>query len=388
MRIGIDASSWVNRRGYGRFTRGLLPALLAANEASGRPHRFIAIVDSGAATADLPTDVDRAVAPTAEAVTRAASSSGRRGLRDLWLMRHAATSARLDVLLYPTVYSYFPAPRGVPAVVTIHDVIPERFPRLVFPNRRLELFWRVKVLAATRRARLILTVSRDAARGITRYLGVPAERIRVIGEALDPHFAAPNGRRSPRGNTEDAPFFLYIGGLSPHKNLASLIEAIGRLRRDPRYATARLVLAGDYTGDSFHSAYPALQALVVARGLENAVRFTGFVSDDELARLYQTTHALVLPSYCEGFGLPAVEALAHGTPVLASTGGALPEVVGDAGLYFDPDDPAGLDWALRRILEDDQLRAQLAGRGPARAACFSWERTAALTLAALAEASR
>jgi glycosyltransferase involved in cell wall biosynthesis len=400
MRVGIDVTSWANGRGYGRFTRGLVPALLAANEAAGGPHELVALLDAGAdgrgdlELPALPEGLARVVAGTAEAATRAASSGGRRALRDLWAMRAAAGQVGLDVLLYPTVYTYFPPPARVPALVTIHDVIPERFPRLVFPNRRPELFWRLKVGAATRRAALVLTVSRDAARGIARRLRVHPARIRVVGEAPDPRFRPPDGLSREAaarvlarlGLAAGTPYLLYVGGLSPHKNLAALAEAVGRLRRDPAHAALRLVLAGDYAGDSFFSAYPTLRRLVAERGLEGVVVFAGFVPDDDLVGLYQAARALVLPSLGEGFGLPAVEALACGTPVVTSTVGSLPEVVGEAGLFFDPLDAAGLDWALRRVLGDDGLRADLAARGPARARSFSWERTARLTLAALEEA--
>lgn len=391
VRIGIDATCWANGRGYGRFTRGLVPALLAENAARGAPHQFVAILDPAAASsADLPAKLRRVVAATSAAVTSAASSSGRRSLPDLWTMRGAASSAKLDALLYPSVYTYFPPPAGVLALVTIHDVIPERFPRLVFPNRRLELFWRLKVLAAARQAALVLTVSRDAARGITRYLRVPPARIRVIGEAPDAHFRSDSAANATPivwrlGLAPGTPFLLYVGGFSPHKNLAALIEAVGRLRREPALAGVRLILAGDYTTDSFFSAYPALRALVAARGLDGAVIFAGFVPDDELVALYHAARALVLPSLIEGFGLPAAEALACGTPVVASTAGSLPEVVGEAGLFFDPDDAAGLDYALRRVLTDDALRADLARRGPVQAQRFSWAHTARRTLAALDE---
>jgi len=395
MRIGFDASCWTNGRGYGRFTRGLLDAVLAENAARGAPHEIVLVLDrASAACVDLPVGVERAVATTDEAAVQAASSSGRRSLRDLWAMRAAADQAKLDLLLYPTVYTYFPPPPRVPTLVTIHDTIAERFPRLVFPNRRLELFWRLKVLAASRRAALVLTVSCDAATDISRHLWVSSARIRVVSEGIDAHFRQP----APPGQVAEAParfgldpgtgFLLYVGGLSPHKNLDALIESLGRLRRDPALASLRLVIAGDYSRDSFYSAHTKLRALVAARGLEDAVTFTGFVTDDELVSLYRTAIALVLPSFIEGFGLPAAEALACGTPVVASAVGSLPEVVGDAGLFFDPKDGPGLDAALRRVVTDPALRADLARRGLERAGRFSWVRTAKLTLAACEEAAR
>lgn len=395
MRIGFDASCWANGRGYGRFTRGLLQALLVENGARNHPHEFVLVLDrASAACADLPSGVERSVAKTNEAAVQAASSAGRRSMGDLWAMRRAATQARLDLLIYPTVYTYFPPPARVPTLVTIHDTIAERFPRLVFPNRRLEVFWRLKVLAAAWRAALILTVSDAAAGDIHRYLRVAQRRIRVVSEGVEDRFQrvpSPEQITSVAarfGLNPEAAFLLYVGGLSPHKNIDALIEAVARLKRDPGLASLRLVLAGDYSRDSFFSAHAALRELVAARELGDAVIFTGFVTDEELAALYKSATALVFPSLIEGFGLPAVEAMACGTPVVASAAGSLPEVVGDTGLFFDPGKPQSLDAALRRVLTDSTLRADLARRGPQRAALFNWPRTATLTLAACEEAAR
>ena len=392
MRIGFDATSWGNGRGYGRFTRGLLGALQTANAARGDPHEIVLILDGSAETlVGLPRDLERVVAPTAATTLDAASSSGRRSIGDLWRMRDAAGLARFDLLLFPTVYTYFPPPPRVPTLVVIHDVIPERFPRLVFPNRRLELFWHLKVLAATRRAARILTVSRDSAAGIAQYLRVPPHRIRIVGEGIDARFSPAAARAAAPaavarfGLDAKGGFLLYVGGLSPHKNLGALVEAFERVHADRQVSSPRLVLAGDHSGDSFFSAYATLRDLVSARGLEQAVIFTDRVTDDELLGLYGAATGLVLPSLAEGFGLPALEALACGTPVVASDAGALPEVIGDTGLFFDPCDASSLDAALRRILSDADLRGDLARRGPVRAAQFSWEHTAALTLAACEE---
>lgn len=390
IRLGIDANCLLNRRGYGRFTRGLLDALLADPAVRTGIYAIVPILDRAtAAQVRLSATTTLAIAATAAPAVQAATSTGRRSFADLWAMQRVATQAHLDLLLYPSVYTYFPPPVGIPTLVTIHDVIPERYPQLIFPNWRGQLWWRLKIQAATRRAALILTPSRDAARGIAARLPVSPDHIRIVGAAPDDHFrnSFPPGIISP-SVLGGPPSLLYVGGLSPHKNLGALIAAVGRLRRDPVLADLHLVIVGDIAGDSFFSAHRSLRAVVAASGLERAVHFVGYVPDDELLPYYRRATALVLPSFAEGFGLPAVEALACGTPVVASTGGALPEVVGNAGLFFDPQDAAGLDWALRRVLTDPGLRADLARRGPARAARFSWERTARLTLAACDEVAR
>jgi glycosyltransferase involved in cell wall biosynthesis len=149
-----------------------------------------------------------------------------------------------------------------------------------------------------------------------------------------------------------------------------------------------LVLVGDYVADVFHSSYPAIRGLVHAAGLQSLVRFTGFVPDTDLRHLYSAADTLVLPSFYEGFGLPALEAMACGTPVIASNAGALPEVVGDAGLLFDPRSADALTHALSRVLADVALRGDLAARGRARAAQFTWGASARAALAAFEEIAR
>ncbi len=164
------------------------------------------------------------------------------------------------------------------------------------------------------------------------------------------------------GSTPATPFLLYVGGLSPHKNLARLIEAFARsgLERDG----LTLVLVGD-TGDVFHTHVPELRAAVERSGLGGRVVFTGFVPDDDLVYFYNRAKALVQPSLMEGFGLPPVEAMACGTPVLSSTAGSLPEVVGDAGLFFDPTDVGAIASALRAVVDEPRLRAGAGRQGVA-----------------------
>ena len=168
-----------------------------------------------------------------------------------------------------------------------------------------------------------------------------------------------------------------MGGLSPHKNLGRMIRAWARVRADQ--ADARLVLVGDFA-DVFHTETAALRAEVDRLGLTDRVAFTGFVPDADLAHFLRSAVALVQPSLMEGFGLPAVEAMASGTPVLSSTAGSLPEVVGPAGLFFDPTDEAAQAATMARILGDPAERARLARLAPIQARRFTWTRAARLLL--------
>ncbi|MGE3820549.1 MAG: glycosyltransferase family 4 protein, partial [Isosphaeraceae bacterium] len=180
-------------------------------------------------------------------------------------------------------------------------------------------------------------------------------------------------------------FLLYVGGLSPHKNLLRLIEAFAVAGlADERVS---LVLVGDL-GDVFHTHVPELRNAIDRTGLGDSVHFTGFVPDEELVTFYNRADALVQPSLMEGFGLPPVEAMACGTPVLCSQAGSLPEVVGDAGLYFDPTDVVAMAKALRRIVDDPGLRLILAARAFERAGHYSWPAAASALLDLFEDVSR
>jgi glycosyltransferase involved in cell wall biosynthesis len=171
---------------------------------------------------------------------------------------------------------------------------------------------------------------------------------------------------------------LYVGGISPHKNLSTLVTAFAALPRPD----LRLVLVGDYAGDAFLSDYETLRGRIAALGVIDRVIFTGYVLDADLVHLYNAALALVLPSFDEGFGLPVLEAMACGSPVIASRAGALPEVVGDAGQLFNPHAPGELAQAVQALLSNPALAADCRSRGLARAASYSWARSAEAALAA------
>lgn len=379
LRIGVDGACWRNRRGYGRYTRSLLSAL--ARQPDG--DRYVLFLDPETAGAvDLPPGVDTVVVPTRRSPATAASATGRRTVSDLWRMGRAVARQPLDLMFFPSVYTFFPILRPVAAVVTIHDTIPERHPAQVFPTRKSALFWRAKLAIALRQARMILTVSETARQAILDHFGLAPERVRAVPEAPDPIFQP---RANPRDAAELLPechlprrarYLLYVGGLSPHKNLPLLLAAFQRLVAEPVFDGVHLLLVGDHVGDVFYSAYPDLCAAVRRDGLAGRVHFTGFVPDEVLVDLYNGAELVVLPSLEEGFGLPAFEAAACGAPVVASDVGPVSALLGTAVWTFSPHDREALAAALDALVRDPVRRQAMGTEGRRRVAALSWERTA------------
>jgi glycosyltransferase involved in cell wall biosynthesis len=390
MRIGVDATCWANPRGYGRFTRELLRALvpLAPDDA------FTCFVDDAAATVfDLAAPNVRLVrVAQGEAPTRAAAAGGSRAPADMLRLTRAVWREDLDVFFSPTVYTYFPLPPRLAAVVTVHDVIAERFPDLTLPAARARLFWRAKVALALLQARLVLTVSEFAAREIAEVLGVPRGAIRVAGEAPAPAYrpgapAEVAAAAARAGLPAGARWFTYVGGFGPHKHVDAIVRAHAAVCRDARGAIPYLLLVGATAGDVFHSDQAAIRRAIADAGTGPLVRWTGFLPDEELRQLHSGALALVLPSAAEGFGLPAVEAAACGAPVIATTASPLPELLAGGGIFVRPGDAGAIAAAMRTLLADEPARRALGARARERAAALTWERGARATLAALREAA-
>jgi glycosyltransferase involved in cell wall biosynthesis len=372
MRLGVDACCWSNRRGFGRFTRELLRHMVA--EAGG--HEVTLVVD-GATARDwpLPAGARLEVVDTAEQPSRAASARGARSPADLWRLARAAAR--------PAVYSFYPLLRRVPTVVTFHDAIAETHGDLVFPGPWPRLLWRSKTWLARRQADRILTVSESARGEIVRRYGTGAH-VRVIPEAAGPEFRATGDAealarvRARYGLPAGVPLLLHVGGLGPHKNLARLLAALEPLASaEPAW---HLALVGNDTTDGFHTEVSVLRQAIRRGALRGRVTLTGEVPDADLVLLYSAATLLVLPSLAEGFGLPAVEAMACGLPVAASRGGSLPEVLGGAGALFDPLDPADIAAVVARLIGDAALRARLRERGLERSRAFSWPSAARAAL--------
>jgi glycosyltransferase involved in cell wall biosynthesis len=382
MRIGIDASCWSNRRGFGRFTRCLVTEMVRRYPEED----FVLLIDRPSLdNLDLPegaqvVPVDVDVAPSA-----AASANGRRSIRDIARMTSAARRLGCGVMFFPATYTYFPVP-GTPTVVTVHDAIAEQLPDLILPSLRDRLAWRAKQWLALRNARLVFTVSEASRRAVTEVLGVPPERIRVIHEAPAERFRPlpqPTVREwvGRLGLGDGRPYLLYVGGISPHKNLRVLVEAFELVAAE--HPELHLVLVGDTEADPFLSSINDVRARVARSPVRDRVTFTGYVSDEELVALYCGAVASVLPSLGEGFGLPAAESAACGTPVVASEDPALMELLEEDGLYAPAHDAEGFARLFDRLLMEIGLRSDLSARLLRRAAGWSWAPAADTVVEAL-----
>jgi glycosyltransferase involved in cell wall biosynthesis len=271
------------------------------------------------------------------------------------------------------------------SIVTIHDCIHLMFPQYL-PNRLAYIYARASLAAAAARASRILTVSETSKSDILRYCNVPADRIIVIPNAIDDRLATPPSPDDMQRTREryqlDGPFALYVGNIKPHKNLERLIEAF-HLVRGEGFEQLKLLIIGDQI-----SKFPRLRRAVDRYKLHKHVRFLGFVGDDTLAALYRLATVFVFPSLYEGFGLPPLEAMASGTPVVTSDVSSLPEVVGDAAVLVDPYSAKSIADGIQRVLVDPDLRETLRRRGLERARAFSWEASVRRTLDVYREVAR
>jgi alpha-1,3-rhamnosyl/mannosyltransferase len=377
LHVGIDATCWTNDRGFGRFTRELVKAL--ARRDTG--FRYSLVFDQPP-EGPVPDGVEVLVAGADRSLS--AQSIGKRARAPDYVLRLGLLAGRagFDVFFFPAVYSYFPLFARTPCVVCYHDTIAERFPELIFPSRLNHRLWQAKTWLAKQQGRRAMTVSQASARELETVLGIPPDRIDVITEGPDPVFrrlddATRRAARAGIGVPEGAPLLVYVGGFNRHKNVLGLLRAMPAVVE--AHPDVRLAVVGDTSGKGFWDNAGELQAAVDAHpALKERVRFTGYLDDESLAGVLNGASALVFPSLAEGFGLPAVEAMACGAPVLASARGSLPEVVGEAGLFFDPEDPADIAACLNRFLGDAGVRTRLAAAVGPQVAGFTWDRAAAL----------
>lgn len=245
-------------------------------------------------------------------------------------------------------------------VLTIHDLSPLEHPEWF--QTIFSAWYRLFLPMLIKRVKRVIVSSEYTKQKIKKRFGI--KDILVAQAGVDANIFHPTAKQSGCGLPEK--YILFVGSLEPRKNLASLLHAWNEIKND--FKDTWLIIAGG-TAKIFRSAKLATS---------ECVRFLGHIPDDELPGLYANAILFVLPSFDEGFGLPALEAMACGTPVLVSNGGALPEVIGEAGLVFDLNKPWDLSRAMRDLLSDKNLQSSLKNKGLARVETFSWERTADL----------
>lgn len=291
----------------------------------------------------------------------------------------AAIRDRLDVF-HGTINGL---PRGIRAAtaVTIHDLAFLRYPEQITRKRYGYLKW--MIAAAVKRADIVLTPSNATRVDVIESFDIPPDRVVVTPLGVDARFrpASREAIEIVRSTYQlERPYILTVGTLEPRKNLPMLLRAFAALHEEIPHD---LVLAGP---DGW--LMDEIEQTIATTGIASRVRRIGFTDDQSLVALYSGADLMAIPSLYEGFGLPVIEAMAAGAPVLTSNVSSLPEVAGDAAVLIDPTDLESVVEGIRRVLGSDDVRAQLRARGPLRAAQFTWERTASETLAAYQRIAR
>jgi glycosyltransferase involved in cell wall biosynthesis len=288
----------------------------------------------------------------------------------------AAARARVDVIHAPAYTA--PLWSTMPVVLTIHDVSYERHPEW-YPYQR-DAIRRMFYRRSARTAARVLTDSEFSAGEIAAAYQLPRERITVAPLGVSDHFAP--GDRPNETLPADVlpaaitvPFLLHVGDLHERRNLPLIVHAMLEAQRRPGMPALSLVLAGVDRGIG-----DRLRSYAREANTPDAVVCLGSVTDRQLLALYRGAAALVYPSRYEGFGLPVLEAMACGTPVIASRAASIPEVLGDAGVLLDPDDEPGWAEAIAEVVNDEWRKGRMRKAGLARARSFTWARTAAITL--------
>jgi glycosyltransferase involved in cell wall biosynthesis len=269
-------------------------------------------------------------------------------------------------------------PQGIPCpyVVTVHDLLDHMYrARTDSGMKRSFYFYLTK--RVLQRAAKIFAVSQFSKKDTENYFNVPAEKIEVIYNAIDDRFKQGHAGEADRQLIAERyqvnyPFLLYAGRISPHKNVVRIIEAFSLLKNqlveEGRYQDLRLIIIGDEV-----SRHPDLRRAVIKTHMQNDVRFLGFVPIEILRIFYDLAKIFVFPSLYEGFGLPPLEAMAHGTPVVTSNTSSIPEVVGNAAVMVNPENVFEIQRALYKVLLDQGLREKLKTRGTEQARKFSWD---------------
>ncbi|MDH5637890.1 MAG: glycosyltransferase family 4 protein [Nitrospinota bacterium] len=349
MKIGIDARK-IADTGIGRYIDNLIRALLEQE----RDHKYVLFL--------APEHVGAYSFP-GERVENVCVKAGKYSLREHWALGAMARRAEVDLFHEP----HFTLPLYTPCkkVVTIHDVIHLLAPKV---GTMQKTYARWMISSALKRADQVITVSNHTKENLVAMFGADPDRITVTYNAADSGFG-PMGREDidkELGKLDIAQgYFLFVGSDRPHKNIEAVANAMAVMRPDTRF-----VIVGRM----------AMSAKALFSPFEGRVTFVNNAGKKTITALYAGARALFFPSYMEGFGLPPLEAMACGTPTVVSNRSSIPEVVGEAAALVDPDDVAGAAELLERLRDDERFHTELASKGMAQAASFSWKETARRTL--------
>jgi len=362
MLIAIDASTISTQGGPRTYVLGLLDALFRLD----RENEYLVFYNDPVHLGRFP-------------LAREIVLPGRNPLARLWrehvMLPLACRREKVALLHCPK--SAIPYFSPCPTVVTLHDLIPLRHPET--EKFAARIYWNIQIPVAARKSSFIITDSEHARQEIMEDFNVPPERIKAVMLGFNP---AMLGKREPAGAAAvrakyglPEGYILYVGTIQPRKNIDALIEAYATLqgRRD---SMPKLVIVGRKGW-----LYDRLFARIAELGLTAEILFTGFVPDEELPYIYDGAKLFAYLSFFEGFGLPPLEAMACGVPVITSNTTSLPEVVADAGITVAPGDAVAVVEAIGRLLDDPEYAALLGRRGRERARLFSWDAAARETLA-------
>jgi len=279
-------------------------------------------------------------------------------------------------VLHIPYLSSVPQSLPCPYVVTVHDLLDYMYRANGYSGFRRNLHFYLTRRLLQKSARIV-AVSSFTSHDVERLFGVPLEKIEVVPNAIDDRFRMGHANDSDRQFIAERyqvnyPFILYAGRISPHKNVVRTIEAFSALKtelqKEDKFADLKLIIIGDEL-----SKHPDLRRTVIKSGIEKDVRFLGFVPIEALRIFYDSAKVFVFPSLYEGFGLPPLEAMAHGTPVVTSNTTSLPEVVGNAAVLVNPENIFEIMRALHRVLLDQELRERMKQRGYQQAQRYSWD---------------
>lgn len=369
-RIGIDARFYGPiGKGLGRYTQEIVDNIIKLDEVN----EYVIFLTQA--------NFEQFVCD-GERVTKVLADVRWYTLKEQLIMPWLLAKARLDLVHFPhfnVPFLYFGK-----FVVTIHDLILIKYPTVRATTLSPWLYWlknwayRAVIWLAVHRAREIITVSEFTRQDVLKHFSLPSDKVKVIYEGVANLAKSRDSLFAKNSHDKEAlsryniskPFLLYVGNVYPHKNLERLLKVFGKIRN--KQPDLRLVLVGK--GDYFYEQLKAkaTKMSLWQTGPKSPIIFSGYVSDDDLEILFKEALAYVFPSLYEGFGLPPLEAMAKGCAVVSSDRSCLPEILGEAALYFNPEDETDMEAKIAKIISDDSLRSKLIAKGYEQVKLYSW----------------